>query len=101
MARYYVTITEVITNWNRIEMEAESPEALEHRIVEEGDYDPDSLQPQTVEVLATDIELVADSVADDESTTKSRPGRPLAHSAPPTSRIVERRLPLLLISNGT
>jgi hypothetical protein len=53
--RYFVTITEVITNWKRIEMEAESPEALVERIIERGDYDPEALDPQTVEVTATDI----------------------------------------------
>ena len=60
MPRYRVTITEVITNWKRVEMEAESPEALDHRIEELGDYNPDELDPQTVEVTATDIVLVND-----------------------------------------
>ena len=60
MPRYHVTITEVITNWTRLEMEAESPEMLVERIEERGDYDPDALDPQTVEVTATDIVPVDD-----------------------------------------
>ena len=60
MPRYHVTITEVITNWKRLEMEAESPVALVKRIEERGDYDPDALDPQTVEVTATDIVPVDD-----------------------------------------
>jgi hypothetical protein len=55
MPRYRVTITEVITNWKRVEMEAGSPEELAKRIEELGDYDTDELDPQTVEVTATDI----------------------------------------------
>lgn len=53
--RYHVTVTEVITNWKRVEMAADSPEAVVRRIVEHGDYDPDDLDPQTVEVTATGI----------------------------------------------
>jgi hypothetical protein len=61
MPRYRVTITEVITNWKRVEMEAESPEALVERIQDLGDYDPDELDPQTVEVMATDVVPVHDA----------------------------------------
>ena len=61
MPRYRVTITEVITNWKRVEMEAENPEALVRRIEELGDYDPDELDPQTVEVTATDVVPVHDA----------------------------------------
>ena len=60
MPRYHVTVTEVIINWKRLEMEAESPVALVKRIEERGDYDPDALDPQTVEVTATDIVPVDD-----------------------------------------
>ena len=55
MPRYHVTITEVSTNWKRIQMEAESPEELERRIIELGDYDPEELETQTLEVMASDI----------------------------------------------
>lgn len=61
MPRYRVTITEVITNWKRIEMEAESPEALVEHVEELGDYDPDELDPQTVDVTAADIVPVDDA----------------------------------------
>ena len=60
MPRYHVTVTEVIINWKRLEMEAESPVALVKRIEERGDYDPDTLDPQTVEVTARDIVPVDD-----------------------------------------
>lgn len=60
MPRYRVTIIEVITNWKRIEMDAESPEALVERIEEFGDYDPDELDPRTVEVAALDIVPIED-----------------------------------------
>lgn len=55
MPRYRVTIIEVITNWKRVERDAESAEALVERIEELGDYDPDELDPQTVEVTACDV----------------------------------------------
>jgi hypothetical protein len=58
MPRFYVTITEVFTNWKRLEMDAESPEELQRRIVDCGDYDPEAIEPRTLEVTASDIVLV-------------------------------------------
>ena len=72
MPRYFVTITEVITSWKRIEMEANSPEALEDRILEDGDYDPDALEPQTVEVFAVDIAPVPAAATDGEPPRVTR-----------------------------
>ena len=58
MPNFYVTITEVFTSRKRIAMEAESPEDLQRRIVDCGDYDPETIEPQTLEVTVSDIVLV-------------------------------------------
>jgi hypothetical protein len=52
MPKYRVTITETITNCSTLVMEAKDPEFLSRRIEDDGEYDPDQLEPQTVEVSA-------------------------------------------------
>lgn len=54
--KFLVTITEVITNSATVEIEGRSEEDVRHRIEEQGEYEPDSLEPQTVEVMVGRIE---------------------------------------------
>ena len=54
MPTYLVQVTETITNWGEVEVEADYPEEAAMR-VEDGEYDPDRLTHSSIEVMATDV----------------------------------------------